>query len=221
MPMWATPFFRNTLNSLLKNLIRLLQSFGKGRPAVHDLKQLVIGDHDQSINILFNILNAGERACHTASGFKAEGFCHNADSQDALLFCEFGYNGSCAGAGAAAHAAGYEDHVSALDRVCDFIRALFCCLHADLGIGACAKALGELLSDLQKLGSSAELQCLNISIHADKFHTGDIHIDHPVNSVVPGTSYAYYNDLAGCFCIVCFDFEHGHTLLTTTILFSY
>ena len=44
---------RNALDTLLKNLVRLLQSLRHSRSSVHNLQQLVIRNDDQSVHTLF------------------------------------------------------------------------------------------------------------------------------------------------------------------------
>ena len=105
---------RNTLDSLLKHLVRLAQGVGHGGAPVHDLQKLVVRDHDQGVHALLQALNTLERVGHTGSGFKTEGLGHHAHSKDPHIFRDLGHNGGSACPGSAAHTAGDEHHISAL-----------------------------------------------------------------------------------------------------------
>ena len=203
----------NSLYGLLQNFIRLLERFRKCGPSVHDLEKSVIGNDDQGIDVILDVLDADKRPLHTALRFKAERLCHNTDSEDAHFLGNFRNNRSRASAGAAAHAAGYEYHVRTLDGLRDLICALFCCFLTDLRNCARSKTLGQLLSNLQKSGSSAKIQRLHICIHADELYACYIYIYHSVNSVVACAANANDYYLASRFRIICLDFQHGWPLL--------
>ena len=102
---------RDALNSLLKDFVRFLQRFRHRCPAVHNLKQTVIGDHDQRIDICGKPLNAPQSIFHTLVGLKPERFRHDTDCQAAKLFGYLCHYRSAARSCAAAHAAGDKHHV--------------------------------------------------------------------------------------------------------------
>ena len=207
------------LYSLLQDLIGLLERFGKCRPAVHDLQQFVIGDHDQGIHVFLNILDTGLRAGHAASRLKAERLCHDADCKDALLLGELGNDRCSSGSCSAAHAAGNENHIGALDRVCDLVSALFRSLHTYLGICTGTQALCQLFSYLKQLGGSAELQGLDICVNAYELNACNVHIHHSVYCIVPSSANTDNDNLASCLSIICFNLEHGDSLLQNPFFF--
>ena len=140
----------DTLNCLLQHLICLLQCLRHCRPAVYDLKQLVIRDDDQRVNILLQTLDACQRIIHACTGLEAEWLRHNADSQNAHLLCNPCHDRSCTGTGTSAHTTGNKHHVRTLNRLTDILRALLSCLLTYLRLRACAKSFGDLLSNLNR-----------------------------------------------------------------------
>ena len=186
----------DTLYGLLKHFVRFLESFGKCSSAIHDLKKPVIGDYDQSIDVLLDVLDTNESSLHAALSLKAERLCHYADSEDAHFLRDPCNDGSSSGSCAAAHTAGNEYHIRTLESLSDLISTLFRCLLTNLRIRTGAKALRQLLTDLQQSGSPAKVQSLNISVDTDEFHTYNIYIHHSVNSVVACTANANDYNLA-------------------------
>ena len=162
------------------------------------------------------VLDTNESSLHAALSLKAERLCHYADSEDAHFLRDPCNDGSSSGSCAAAHTAGNEYHIRTLESLSDLISTLFRCLLTNLRIRTGAKALRQLLTDLQQSGSPAKVQSLNISVDTDEFHTYNIYIHHSVNSVVSVvacTANANDYNLASRFRIICFDFQHGWPLL--------
>ena len=62
----------DTLYCLLQYLVCLLQCLRHCRPAVYDLKQLVIRNYNQRIHILFETLDSCKRIVHTGTCLKTE-----------------------------------------------------------------------------------------------------------------------------------------------------
>ncbi len=196
----------DSLYGLLQDFVRLLKGIRQRRSAVHDLQQLVIGDHDQCIDIGFEVFNSAKRLGHTCLGFKAERFCHDADSQNALILRKLRHNRRRSGSCSAAHAAGYKNHVRALDRRGKLFRTLLSSFLANLGIRARAKTSRQFCADLNEFRRFAALQCLQVRVHADELNTCDSLFNHPVYRIVTGAADTYNNDLAGCFVLICLDF---------------
>ena len=73
---------------------------------------------------------------------------------------------------------------------------------ADRRLCACSKSLGQLVANLHSCGRLAELQCLLIFIDGDKFYTGNIFIDHTVDSVVTGSADTYYYNSGRVLCFI-------------------
>ena len=175
---------RNALYRLLKHFIRLLKSLRHGCTPVHNLKKLVVWNHDQGIYIVLNFLNPGQSIGHARLRLKAEGFRHHTDSQNAHILRKLGHHRSRTRSGAAAHAAGDKHHVRSLQCLRNLFGALLRSLLTDLRLRTRAKPLGQLFSDLQQSGCPAELQRLLIRIDTNKLYTVYLFIYHSINSVV-------------------------------------
>ena len=77
--------------------------------------------------------------------------------------------------------------------------ALVGSLAADLGIGACAQALGQLFADLDLVVTLVHGQGLLIRVHGDEFHALEPVLDHAVHRVAAGAAHADDLDLGeGC-----------------------
>ena len=120
---------------------------------------------------------------------------------------KIGNDGSCTGAGAAAHAGGDEDHIGALENLGDgragFLRGLL----ADLRLGAGAHAAGELLTDGELVGAFGLVQVLTIGIDHQKFHAFHTGAQHAVDDVVAGAANADNLDIYNFFRIICHGFR--------------
>ena len=100
------------------------------------------------------------------------------------------HNGSRTGAGAAAHTGGDEDHLRALEGICNLILALLGRTLADLRVCTCAAALGELGAQLHLGGSMVLGQRLLVGVHCDEFDALQAVADHAVDGVAAAAAYA-------------------------------
>ena len=204
---------RDSLNRLLKHFIRFLKGIRHGGAPVHNLQQLVIGNYDQSIYIIFNLLDTVDCIDHTSLGLKAEGFGHNAYRQDSHILGKLGHNRGRPGSGSASHTAGNKYHICALKHSGNLLAAFLGSLLADLRLGAGPQSFGELLADLQKLWRPAELQSLLVRIDTDKLNACNTLVNHSIYSII--TCAAYTNDYnLGCrFSFVRLNFQQEYFLL--------
>ena len=97
-------------------------------------------------------------------------------------------DGRCAGAGAAAHAGGDEDHIGALEHLGDESLGFLSGFLADVGLGACAHAAGQLFADLDLVLALGLFKVLLIRIDCNKFNALDIGRDHAVDNIVAGAA---------------------------------
>ena len=185
---------RDAGHCLLQNLICLLECFRHGRSAVHYLEQLVIGDNDQSINILLQLADAGKRIVHADPALETERLGDNADCKDAEFSGNSRDDRCRACAGAAAHTAGDKYHVCTLNGVLDLLRALFRSLLANFRLSPCTKTLGDLLTDLDDCGSLGHCQCLFICIDADELNACNRIFHHAVHSIIACAANADYDN---------------------------
>ena len=209
---------RNSLHRLLQHLVRLLQSVRHGRPAVYDLQQLVVGDHNQGIHALLQLLDTGQRVIHAGLGLELKGLRHHAYRQDSHILGKTGHHRRSAGSRAAAHAAGHEHHVRALNGFLDLLNALLGSLLANLRLGSCSQTLGQLLADLDGPLCLAQLQGLPVRIDPDKFYSANLLIYHAVHGVVPGAADSNHDNSRRRFRIVHHNFKQDFALLSLSCL---
>ena len=209
----------NSLYRLLQNLICLLQSIRHGCTAIHNLQQLVIGDHNQGIHALFQLLNTFQRVLHTYFILKTERLRNHTDSQNPHILSQSGNNRRSAGTGAAAHSAGYEHHIRTLNSFLNLLDAFFGSLLADLRLGSGTQSLSQLLADLDGPFRLAELQRLLVRIDSDKFYSCNLLIYHAVHRVIAGAADSNH-DNSGCgFRIVHHNFKQNLALLFSQSIF--
>ena len=127
---------------------------------------------------------------HLPLAFKREGLGDDADGQDPQIVCHLRHNGSCTGAGTAAHTGGDEDHLGTLERICDLVLALLSSPLADLRVCARAAALGELGAQLHLRSSMVLGQRLLVGVHCDEFDALQAVADHAVDCVAAAAAYA-------------------------------
>ena len=92
---------------------------------VHDLQQAVVGDDDQGIGLLFELGDAGFGRLDAARAFEGEGAGDHANGQRADFLGDLRHDRRAAGAGAAAHAGGDEDHVGAFEHLVQLFGRFF------------------------------------------------------------------------------------------------
>ena len=198
----------NALNALAQHVVCHFEGVHQRRPA-HDRQQALVGDDDQGIHRFLELGNALFGVLHPAAALKAEGLGDHADGEDAELARALRDDGRSARAGAAAHAGGDEHQVAAAQRFHQLIAALFGGLHADLGQGAGAQALGDLFADLDLLVGLGEVKRLLVGIDSDELHARKAVLDHAVDRVVSRAADTDDFDLGE---LAHFDFKFQHCL---------
>ena len=99
----------------------------------------------------------------------ANGRVTHADGQRAdLVLGDLGDHGRGAGAGAAALAGGDEHHVGALQRLLDLVARLGRGAVTDVGVGAGAEALGQLVADVELDVGVAHRERLGVGVAGDE-----------------------------------------------------
>ena len=131
---------------------------------------------------------------HPLLALELEGLGDGADGERAdLLLGDLGDDRGGAGAGAASLAAGDEDHVSALQRLLDVVARLGGGAGADLGVGARAEALGQVVADADLDVGVAGLEGLGVRVAGDELDAAQAGIDHAADGV--GAAAAHAHDL--------------------------
>ena len=152
--------------------------------------QTLIGDDDQRIHLVLQLGNTAFRLLHPAAALKAEGLCHHRYGENIHFLGDLRHDGRAAGAGAAAHTGGDEHHVGILQRLGDLGAALLRALAAHLGIAAGALAVGQLLADLDLIGSAGNVERLLIGIDRDEIHAAGPGAHHAVDHVIAAAADA-------------------------------
>ena len=107
-------------DALLQHFVCKVEGFLEGGFGLRHQEQVLVGNDDQGIDVLLQLLDPRFGAAHPARAFKQERLGHHADSQHTLFARCLGHDRSCTGAGAATHAGGDEAHVHAIERTIDF-----------------------------------------------------------------------------------------------------
>jgi hypothetical protein len=122
-------------------------------------------------------------ACAAPLPFEREGLGHDSDGERAQLRGQRRDDRRRAGAGAAAHAGGDEDHVGAVKRLEDAIGVFKRRLLADLGIRAGAEAFRELAADLQLGRGQRCAHRQNVGVRDHELDALDACLNHSVDGV--------------------------------------
>src|SRR5699024_2166868 len=93
------------------------------------------------------------------------------------------HDGRAARTRTAALARGHEDHVGTLDDLFDVFCVVVGGLRARLRIGTCAKAPGEVATDVELDVGVAHQQCLCVGVDRDELDPLEPDLDHPIHGI--------------------------------------
>ena len=192
----------DALNALKQHFVRLGKSLCDSLFLLIERTEPVVGDNDKAVNVLGELCNALLSLDHSSPALKLKGLGNDADGKAAHVFGDLSDNGSCACAGAAAHACGDEYHIGALESVGDGISALLGGLSADLRLAACALTVSRFLAYLDLMGRLGVNKHLLVRVNGDKLSTENTRGDHPVDGVSAAAADAYNFYLNRTFKIV-------------------
>ena len=190
-------------DGLLQNIIRNAECVGEGDLLVGDEFQAVVRDNDHGIDLIGEVGNAGLSLLHAVRALEAEGLRHDGDGQNACVMRDLRDNGCSAGAGAAAHTGGDEDHVGALEHLRNERLGFFGRFLANIRLGACAHAAGQLFADLHLILALGLFKVLLIRVDRNKLDALDVGRDHAVDNVIAGSADANDFDLDYLICCIC------------------
>ena len=114
---------------------------------MEDREQAVVGDDDQRVDDLGELVDSLLRRLGAARAFEAEGLRDDADSQRPDVASDLGDDGCGAGPGSATLAGRDEDHVRALELGLDRVVGLDRGLSTDGRVGARAEAARHSRAD--------------------------------------------------------------------------
>ena len=134
--------FGDALDALAQDIIGEAEGVLQAGALVDHLQQAVVGDDDEGVGVLFELVDALFGRFRAARAFEGEGAGDDADGQRADFLGDLGDDGGRAGAGAAAHPGGDKDHIGAFEHFVEFFGGFLGRLAADLRIAAGAEAAG-------------------------------------------------------------------------------
>ncbi len=131
---------------------------------------------------------------HALAALHDERLGHDGYGQDAELFRDLGNHRRRAGAGAAAHAGRYEQHVGALDHFLYAVAVFHRGLPADVRIRTRTKPLCNIAADLQRRAYARAIERLRVGIGTDEIDALYSCIHHMGDSVTATAANADHLD---------------------------
>src|SRR5690606_14960565 len=107
----------NTLNGAEKNVVGGLEGIEQTGGFAENAEQFLIGNGDQGVDAILEVLDAELRHRHALAAFKGKWPRHHRHGENAQLLGDVGDNGRSPGAGAAAHAGGNKHHICPLENI--------------------------------------------------------------------------------------------------------
>ena len=195
--------FGDRADRLLQHIVRDAECVGERDLLVGDKFQPVIRNDDQRVDLVGQIRNAHLGLTHPVRTLKFERLRHNADGQNALVMRDLRNDRRRAGARAAAHTGGDEHHIGPVESLGDDVLGFLGGFLADLGLGACAHAAGQLFADLDFIFTLGLVEILLIGVDRDELHAADAAADHAVDDVVACAADADDLDINYLFLKIC------------------
>ena len=185
----------DALHALAQHIIRHAESILQVSALVDDLQQAVVGDDDQRIGLLLELGNASLGRLDAPRAFKGEGPGDHADGQRADFLGDLRHDGRGAGAGAAAHAGGDEDHVGAFQHLVQVFAQI---LRRPCGLAPGCRPSPARGSASRRCapasGAWREQQRLGIGVDRDELHTLQAFLDHAVDGIAAAAAHAHHLD---------------------------
>lgn len=186
--------FGDALHRAQQHVVRRLEGIEQRHTLAQHRQQFFVGNGDQGIDVLRQLLDAGLRHLHTLGTFEGERLGHHRHGQDAHFLGDLRHDRRRAGAGATAHAGRDEQHVGAFDQLHDALAIFDGGLPADVRVGAGAQALGERAAELQHGARRSVFQRLRIGIGANEIDAIDACPHHVFDGVAATAAHADHLD---------------------------
>jgi hypothetical protein len=174
---------RDPLHALTEDVVRHPKRVRQRRLLLDDLQQAVVLDHDQRVDLLCELGDAGLGLLGTPAPLERERLRDDADGERLELACELGDDRCAARAGAAALPGGHEDHVRPLERLLQLVATLGRGGAPDVRVGARAEPAGRLGADVDLDVGVAHEQRLRVGVDGDELDAGEARVDHAVHGV--------------------------------------
>ena len=183
----------DALDRLTQDVVGDQKGFGQRRAAVDEAEQPLIGNGDQGIDRVAQLLDAAIGEVHPPPALKAERFGDHRHRQRADLGRQRREDRRRATAGAAAEASGQEHHVGAVQDLEDTLGIFERRLATDVGVAAGPQSTGQVVPELQLDRRFGTPQSLDIGVGADELDAAQLGLDHAVHRVA--TAAADSDDL--------------------------
>ena len=170
---------RNGLNRLTQNVVCLLEGILK-RNMTDDFKDLIVGDDDQRIAVLLEILKTLLRLNHTLAALKGERLRNDSDCKSTKLLGNLCKQRRSTGTSTAAKTRCQEDHVRAFHCLAD-IRFTFNGSFAPVVRIAAGTQTG--LAELNLVLHRRHIKRLYICIRNVELYALNAILNHPVNRI--------------------------------------
>ena len=180
----------NAADTLLQDFVGNAERLRHGSVAGNDVPDLFVGDDDERIDVLSQIVDALHRVVHAALALEGEGLGDDRHGEDLHVLGDLGDDGRRARARTAAHTGGNEEKVGLFDGLYELFLALLGSCTADLGVCARAQPLGEVGTDLDLGLCLAAGEDLRIGVDCNIFRAGDPGVDHAVDGIVARAAHA-------------------------------
>ena len=138
----------------------------------------------------------------TARALEGERASDHTDGQRANLLGDLRHDGGAAGAGAAAHAGGDEDHVRAFQHLYSSSADSSVALRPVSGSPPEPKAAGQLFTNTHARGGLREHQRLGIGVDGHKVNAVQAFVDHAVDGITAAAANTHDLDAGKGFDLV-------------------
>jgi len=192
----------DALNGVEEDLVGLLERLEQRQRIALERQELLVGDRDERVDGRLELLKPLLGGLAALVALEEEGLGDDGHRQGLHLPSDVGDHRRRAGAGAATHAGGDEDHVGALEELGDLVARLGGGLPASLRVGAGAQPAGQLLPDLQPHRRAIRRQRLDVGVEGDEVHPLQARRDHRVDRVAPRSADADDADPGGLFALL-------------------
>src|SRR3569623_1041903 len=180
----------DALHRALQHIVGGLEGIEQGNALAQHRQQLLVGNGDQRIDVLRQLFNALLRHQQALLALERKRLGQHRHGKDAEFARRLRDAGRAAGARAAAHAGGDEQHVDALDPFDDAVAIFHRRLAAHVRIGAGAEALGDAGAELQHGAGRRITQRLRIGVGAHELHALDAALHHVFDRVAAAAADA-------------------------------
>jgi len=196
------------LNALAQNVVGVGKRLLERRALLDHLKDTLVWNRDQRIDLLFEIGDTAFREQHTLAAFKRKRLRDDGDGKRTGFACELRDDRCGARARAAAHTGRDENEIGAVEDHREIFARLFGGFAAGLGIRARAETARLADTDVHGIRRLPIAQRLNVGIDRVEVDIREPGFDHPVDGIAATAADADDFDRGGLFGIVAFRFGH-------------